>query len=115
MTLQPEIPNSVQKCFFLVFVQEDCFSNILKKVIRLQTGVEWLFIAQFELSKDLKRPDMSSFIARGPQNCPSSHEKKLLLGGINSVYKAVGSIIDCSSCTFKASTKGCLFWLGGPI
>ena len=36
---------------------------------------------------------MSSFIARDPQNCPSSH-KKNLFGGINRVYKAVGSIID---------------------
>ena len=104
MTLQPEIPNSVQKCFFLVFVQEDCFSSILKKVSRLQTGVEWLFIAQFELSKDLKRPDMSSFIARGPQNCPISH-KENLFWGINKAYKAVGSIIDCTSCTCQASTK----------
>ena len=74
-------------------------------VIRLQTDVEWLFLTWFKVSKDLKRPDMSSFIARGPQNCLSSHEKKSFLGGINSVYKAVGSFIDCTSCTCQASTK----------
>ena len=50
-------------------------------VIRLQTGVEWLFLAGFKVSKDPKRPDMSSFIARGPQNCLSSHEKNLFWGG----------------------------------
>ena len=57
----------------------------MKKVIRLQTGVKWLFMAQFELSKDLKRPEMSSFIARVPQNSLISHEKKSF-GGKNSVY-----------------------------
>jgi hypothetical protein len=45
-------------------------------VIILQTGVEWLFLAWFKVSKDPKRPDMSSFIVRDPQNCLSSHEKK---------------------------------------
>ena len=35
--------------------------------------------------------------------------EKAFWGGINRVYEAVGSIIDCSSCTFKASTKGYLF------
>ena len=30
---------------------------------------------------------------------------KKIWGGINRVYKAVGSIIDRSSCTCKASTK----------
>ena len=73
-------------------------------VIRLQTGVEWLFLARFKVSKEPKGPDMSSFIVRGPQNCLSSH-KKIFLGGINSVYKAVGSFIDCTSCTCQASTK----------
>ena len=28
------------------------------------------------VSKNPKRPTMSSFIARDPQNCPSSHQKK---------------------------------------
>ena len=30
--------------------------------------------------KDPKRPNMSSIIARDPQNCPSSH-KKIFFGG----------------------------------
>ena len=51
-----------------------CCTNWL---IRLQTGVQWLFLAQFEVSKDPKRPDMSSFVARGLQNCPSSNKKKI--------------------------------------
>ena len=51
---------------------------------------------------------MSSFIVKYPQNCPSSHEKqkkKMFFWGVNSVYKAVGSIIDCTSCACQASTK----------
>jgi hypothetical protein len=71
--------------------------------IRLQTAVKCLFLAGFEVSKDSKRPNMSFFIARDPQNCPSSDKK--LFWEINSLYKAVGSIIDCTSCTCKASTK----------
>ena len=54
--------------------------------------------------KDPKRQNMSFIIARNPQNCPSS-QKKIIFGGINSVYKTVGSIIDRTSCTCKASTK----------
>ena len=72
--------------------------------IRLQTGVEWLFLAGFKVSKEPKRPDMSSCIVRDPQNSLISH-KKNLLGGINIVYKAVSSFIDCTSCTCQASTK----------
>ena len=59
--------------------------------IWLQIGVKWLFLVWFEVSKDPKRPNLSSFIARDPQNFPSSH-KKIFLGGINSIYKSVGSI-----------------------
>ena len=33
-------------------------------------------------------------------------EKSFFGGGINRVYEAVGSIIDRTSCTIKASTKG---------
>jgi hypothetical protein len=55
------------------------------------------------VSKDPKRPNISPFIARDPQNCPSSHKKSFC--GINRVYKAVGSNIDRTSCIYKASTK----------
>ena len=71
--------------------------------IRLQTAVKCLFLAEFEIPRDSKRPNMSFFIARDPQNCPSSDKK--LFWEINSLYRAVGSIIDCTSCTCKASTK----------
>ena len=53
--------------------------------------------------KTPKSQNMSSYIARDPQNCPSSHKKYFC--GINRVYKAVGSNIDRTSCIYKASTK----------
>ena len=48
--------------------------------IWLQIGVKWLFLVWFEVSKDPKRPNLSSFIARNPQNFPSSHKKKSFRG-----------------------------------
>ena len=51
--------------------------------IRLQTGVEWLFLAGFEVSKDPKRPNMSSFIARGPQKKPQHSSKIICFGVVN--------------------------------
>ena len=75
-------------------------------VIRLQTGVEWLFLARFESSKDPKRSDMSFFYWQRSSKLPQQSSKNIFFEGwINSTYKAVGSIIDCTSCTCQASTK----------
>ena len=68
-------------------------------VIRLQTGVKWLFLTWFKVCKEPKGPDMSSFIVK-----TASLVIKKPFGGNKSVYKAVGSFIDCTSCTCQAST-----------
>ena len=71
--------------------------------IWLQIGVKWLFLVWFEVSKDPKRPNLSSFIARNPQNFPSSH-KKNLFGGHKQRLQGCRFNFHRTSCTCKPST-----------
>ena len=48
-----------------------------------------MFLAGFKVSKDPKRPNMSSFIASGPQNCLSSHKENLFWGDKQSTRLSV--------------------------
>ena len=92
--------------FFLFFWKKNKTGRLKNKYIwiRLQTGVKWLFLAQFgPYLKTQKAKHVFLYCQRSFKTAPAVI--KNLFGGINRVYKAVGSIIDCTSCTCKASTK----------
>ena len=98
-------------CFFALrwsnfFLKKNQNGKLKNKYIwiRLQTGVKWLFLAQFGLY--LKTQKGQTCLPLLPEILKTAPAViKNLFWGINRVYKAVGSIIDRSSCTCKASTK----------
>ena len=62
--------------------------------IRLQIGVKWLFLAQFGLYlKTQKGQTRLPLLPEILKTAPAVI-KKIFLGGINSIYKAVGSIFN---------------------
>ena len=92
-----------QAAFFIEMKQIEMSSKTSTFELDFKLVSNSCFGPHLRYLKTPKSQNMSSFIARDPQNWPNSH--KNFFGGINSVYKAVGSIIDRTSCTCKASTK----------
>ena len=97
--------------FFFFFKQ-----FFLKKNIKIAYSKTSTFELDFKLvSNDRFWPNLRCLkIPKGQTGLPLLSEilktattviEKSFLGGINSVYKVVGSIIDRTSCTCKASTK----------